>query len=70
VITIPLLFWIPLLIIGAGYFLADRIIGMILIKSQVISFVWIIAILGILVMALLAICYRKQGKGGDDNQDE
>jgi uncharacterized Tic20 family protein len=69
VIAIPLL-WIPLLIIGAGYFLADRIIGMILIKSQVISFVWIIGILAILVMALLAICYRKQGKGGGDNQDE
>jgi uncharacterized Tic20 family protein len=69
VIAIPL-FWIPLLIIGAGYFLADRIIGMILIRSQVIGFVWIILILSILVMALLGIWYLKQRKGGGDDNDE
>ena len=51
------------------YFLADRIIAMILIKSQVISFIWIIGIMAILVLALLGIWYLKQRKGGDDDND-
>jgi hypothetical protein len=55
----------------AGYFLSDRIIAMILIKSQVIGFVWIIGILAILVMSLLVLIYLKKNRnGGDDDRDE
>jgi uncharacterized Tic20 family protein len=62
--------WVLIILAGTGYFLSDRIIAMILIKSQVISFVWIIITLAILVLALLAMLHLKQRKGGDDNQDE
>jgi hypothetical protein len=44
---------------------------MILIKSQVIGFVWIIGILAILVMSLLVLIYLKKNRnGGDDDRDE
>jgi hypothetical protein len=62
--------WFIMALIGAGYFMSDRILEMILIKSQVLSFVWIIGILALLVLALLPICYRKHGKGGGDDKDE
>jgi hypothetical protein len=62
--------WLFMALIGAGYFLSDRILEMILVKSQVLSFVWIIGILAFLVLALLAINYRKHGKGGGDDKDE
>jgi hypothetical protein len=62
--------WFLITIIGAGYFLSDRILEMILIHRQVTGFVWIIGILALLVLALLAISYRKHGKGGGDNRDE
>jgi hypothetical protein len=58
--------WIFIALLGVGYFLSDKFMAMILIHRQVTGFIWIIGILSILVLALLAICYRKHGKGGDD----
>ncbi len=68
-ITIPL-FWIPLIILGATYFLGDRILNMFIIKEQVTGFVSIIGILSTIVLALLAIVYFKNRHGGDDHRDE
>ncbi len=68
-IAIPI-FWIPLIIIGATYFLGDRILNMLIVKSQVVGFVSIIGILTTIVLALLAIVYFKKPHGGDDHKDE
>ncbi len=60
--------WIPALIIDAAAFLTDRIMNMIWIQKQVIGFVWLVGILGILVLVLLCLCFLKQKGGGDDRK--
>ncbi len=69
-IAIPI-FWIPVIIFGATYFLGDRILNMLIVREQVGGFVSIIGILTTIVLALLLIYHLKQrGKGGDDRKDE
>ncbi len=68
-IAIPI-FWVPLIIFGAVYFLGDRILNLLIVKEQVIGFVSIIGILTTVVLALLAIAYLKNRNGGDDHKDE
>ena len=60
---------IPVIIIGVGVFMADRIVNGFLIQKQVMAMVWLAGVLAVLILVLLGLCYLKSRKGGGRGPD-